>query len=555
MLLNDYRIIRPKSTKIQRKGKAHYVYQVVGQTYKPDKKYTVDKRVCIGKMIDEVYMIPNDKFQDYYPDLIISEVEPPALSDTLKVGMFTSVHSISQKLGITDLLASIFDDDHQLIIDLVSYMIVHESCTFQYYPQFMRNHPSLLGPRSDSTISSFLKNGISDENIKLFLSSWNVMHTDLDCVYVGYDSTNFNCAARGLELADYGHPKVDEGLPQINMSYMVNQEDSTPLYYELYDGSIIDNSQFSHMVEQAELYGYKNIGFLLDRGYCSKKNIDYMDRNGYQFILMMKESQQICREAIAEVALQLKGLEGYYIAEHGLSGTTIEKKLHADDKKTRYFHVYYDDVKAAEAKKVYLVHINKQEEEIQKKLEKKISRREDMGRYEKCFDLKYDDNGYLRTYRRRTKVIEEELKYKGFFVIISSEKLTAQKVLEVYRGRDNIEKMFRSLKSGIDFEKMRVHTDASVKSKVFITFLAMIIRNEIFQKAEELRKISRKEYTVPAIINELENVEVTRSGSKKYKRMYALTKKQKKMLSAFGLSEKDIDQMAASLNQKSASSA
>ncbi len=154
-----------------------------------------------------------------------------------------------------------------------------------------------------------------------------------------------------------------------------------------------------------------------------------------------------------------------------------------------------------------------------------------------------------------TKVIEEELKYKGFFVIISSEKLKAQKVLEVYRGRDNIEKMFRSLKSGIDFEKMRVHTDASVKSKVFITFLAMIIRNEIFQKAEELRKISRKEYTVPAIINELENVEVTRSGSKKYKRMYALTKKQKKMLSAFGLSEKDIDQMAASLNQKSASSA
>ena len=114
--------------------------------------------------------------------------------------------------------------------------------------------------------------------------------------------------------------------------------------------------------------------------------------------------------------------------------------------------------------------------------------------------------------------------------------------------------MFRSLKSGIDFEKMRVHTDASVKSKVFITFLAMIIRNEIFQKAEELRKISRKEYTVPAIINELENVEVTRSGSKKYMRMYALTKKQKKMLSAFGLSEKDIDQMAASLNQKSASS-
>ena len=39
----------------------------------------------------------------------------------------------------------------------------------------------------------------------------------LECIYVGYDSTNFNTNAYGIELADYGHPKVDEGLPQYNL--------------------------------------------------------------------------------------------------------------------------------------------------------------------------------------------------------------------------------------------------------------------------------------------------------------------------------------------------
>ena len=35
----------------------------------------------------------------------------------------------------------------------------------------------------------------------------------------------------------------------------------------------------------------------------------------------------------------------------------------------------------------------------------------------------------------------------------------------------------------------------------------MIVRNELFQKAEVLRKKNRKAYTVPKIISELENIE------------------------------------------------
>ena len=119
--------------------------------------------------------------------------------------------------------------------------------------------------------------------------------------------------------------------------------------------------------------------------------------------------------------------------------------------------------------------------------------------------------------------------------------MDATKTLDIYRGRDNIEKMFRSLKSGIDFNKARVHTTESLKSKVFITFIAMIVRNEMFQKMEELRKKNRKAYTVPGILSELENIECTRNSVGKYRRKYALTSKQKQILKQFGMDEKYID--------------
>ena len=144
-------------------------------------------------------------------------------------------------------------------------------------------------------------------------------------------------------------------------------------------------------------------------------------------------------------------------------------------------------------------------------------------------------------YQRNSRYIKEELRKIGFFFILTSEDMDAAKTLDIYRGRDNIEKMFRSLKSGIDFNKARVHTTESLKSKVFITFIAMIVRNEMFQKMEELRKKNRKAYTVPGILSELENIECTRNSVGKYRRKYALTSKQKQILKQFGMDEKYID--------------
>lgn len=547
MLLKDFKVSRPKSTKIQRKGNYSYVYQVIGQTYKSDRKYTVDKRVCIGRMIDENDMIPNEKFEQFYPELLISEKAAPAFSDTLRIGMFTLIQKIADDLRITELLDAIFEES-RFILDLVSYIITNESCTFQYYSPFMRNHPFLSQIRTDSYISRFLKEDMEAEQIKAFISAWNIYHSENECVYIGYDSTNMNTAAKGIELADYGHPKVDEGLPQVNISYAVKQDDTTPLFYELYDGSIVDYAQCSCMVELAHDFGYKNIGFLLDRGYFSKKNIDYFRRHEYEYIMMMKDNNQCVQKAFNEVRIRLKNMEGYYIAEHEVCGATVKGKLFKDDEKEVYFHVYYDDIRAGEERKAYLNLLSTYEKELNKKVAKKIVMEGELMKYKKVFKLKYDMNGYLLGYQRNTEYIEKELNKKGYFTIVTSEKKDCAEVLDIYRGRDNIEKMFRTLKSGIDLNKYRVYSDASLQSKVFITFIALIIRNEIFQKLEKLRKTNKKYYTVPAIIYELENIEITKNNEGRYTRRYALTAKQKQILKQFEIDEKYLERKISHIN-------
>ena len=534
MLLKNVKVLRPKTTKIQKRNGIGYVYQVIGKSYKKDKKYTVENRKLIGKMIDEEWMIPNEYFEQYYPDVCV-EQETPEFSDTLRIGCFLVVQKIFRDLQIEDVLLSIFGDLGFFIEDIVSYMITNESCTFQYYSNFMRNHPVMdKNIRDDTQISRLLKYNIKEQDINLFLRAWNQMNNTKECIYVGYDSTNFNTNAYGIELADYGHPKVDEGLPQYNLAYAVNQKDSTPLFYELYDGSVIDNTELEIMLEEAKEFGHEKLGVLMDRGYISEKNIKALRTKGYEYILMMKQNQRICQEIIEEYGAAVQSLEGYYIGEHGVYGTTVKKQLYGQETN---IHVYYDDIRASEEKVALMSRYETWEKEIEKKVSKKIATEGEMKKYRKVFKLKYDQNGYLVAYQRNSRYIKEEIRNLGFFFIITSEEMSASKALDIYRGRDNIEKMFRSLKSGIDFNKARVHTTESLKSKVFVTFIAMIVRNELFQKAEELRKKNRKAYTVPGMISELENIECTRNSVGKYRRKYALTAKQKMILKQFDMDE------------------
>lgn len=546
-------IKRPEGTKIYKQRECRYVYEVTGKEYKKDKQYVVEKRVCIGKMIDDENMIPNDSFFRFY-DVEEGIDEVPDKSDVIQIGVAAIIYKIFEELKIDELLEKIHGEkDKNLIMDLINYVITRQTSTMQHYSDFAWNHPVKSKKKwDDCRISEFLKDNVEYAQIENFLTGWNEQQPQHNGIYISYDSTNMNTRAEGVEMAEYGHAKDENEIPQVNVSYAVNHKDSRPLFYEMYPGSIIDNTQCSHMVDRANEYGYKNVGLILDRGYFSVSNIRYFDKKGYNFLMMVKNSSVLVREKIDDAKLPLLTKVKYYIPEHNVYAMTKQGTL-GDDITVRYFHIYYDNIRASRERNEYLKQLQKKELHLQKKVEEKINRKEDMTIYEKLFRLKYDRNGYLESYKRDEQKIQKEVDRLGFFVIVTSKEMTATEALDIYRKRDNVEKIFRMLKTGLEYDTFRVHSQTSLESKTYLMFIASIIRNEIYQKLKEVssKENDNKNYTVPEAISELEKVTIVKNKDGIYIRRYGLTSKQKKIFNKFGITESTLNELAEDANRLS----
>ena len=148
-------------------------------------------------------------------------------------------------------------------------------------------------------------------------------------------------------------------------------------------------------------------------------------------------------------------------------------------------------------------------------------------------------------------MINEEIRLCGYFVIITSEKMTAAQALELYKDRDASEKLFRGDKSYLGNKSFRVHTSESVHAKIFIEFVALIIRSRFYTCLKgQMQKGGKKNYmTVPAAIRELEKIELIRQSDRGYRMDYAVTAAQKEILKAFHMTAANVRIQAAAINE------
>lgn len=151
---------------------------------------------------------------------------------------------------------------------------------------------------------------------------------------------------------------------------------------------------------------------------------------------------------------------------------------------------------------------------------------------------------YIHIYHSISKDADErEISLCGYFVIITSERMTAKEALHLYKSRDASEKLFASDKSFLGNKRMRSHTNEGVEGRIFTQFIALIIRNKIYTALqEENEKLEKKQnyMTVPAAIKGLEKIEITRQTDNIYQMNHAVIAKQKKILKAFGMNEGNI---------------
>ncbi len=538
------------------KGNAKYVYYEYERVYDPKRKYTTVKRSTIGKLSDEEpsRMRPNENFRKFFPDAEVPEErENTGRSSALKAGAYMVINQVVKDLGLSEKLEAAFGVRNSgLILDLAAYSIITENNAAQYYPDYAYNHP-LFTPNmraySDSTISDFLRD-LSEDQRQMFLNLWNEERNKRERIYVSYDSTNKNCEAGDISMIEYGAAKVDTGLPIFNYAIGYDVNNREPLMYEKYPGSINDVSQLQYMIAKVKGYGYNNIGFILDRGYFSKENLKFMDDNGFAFIIMVKGIKDFIHDQIRQQKGSFESDWGNQIAEFGVYGKTVHTFVYTSDSRKRYVHIYYSAAKAAGER----ARLEENIQQMQSFLDAHRNEDREFGAtFEKYFFLHRDKESGVFVYAEpKLQVIRDELELCGYFAIISSEKMNAKQAISLYKNRDGSEKLFRADKSYLGNGVLRVASEEAANNKIFIGFIALIIRCRIYTALKDKASTMAKKpnyFTVPAAIRELEKIELCRHLDNVYRMDHAVTKTQREILSAFGIEGAQVKYKAAFISE------
>ncbi len=552
----DYTVEIPKVPgKItrQKQAKSTYILFEKERIYLPEKQYTRVKRVLIGKEVpNSSTMYPNENYLEFFsPSIEESQVPEVNRSCCLKVGPYLVIRKVIEHYDLQKILSKQFGKDTGFLLDLASYFIVTEDNVGQYYPDYAFCHPLFTEKMrifSDSKVSRFL-NSVTQEQIIGFLNSWNKVQDHRQRIYISYDGSNKNSQAGDIDIVEFGKAKDDKGLPIFNIALAFDKTNRVPLFYEQYPGSINDISQFPYFVDKVTDYGYRSIGFILDRGYFSRDNIKYMDEKKYQFLMMVKGCKPLVSSLIQEVKGSFEQKWDNFIDMYDVYGITISKKLFSDDQNKRYFHLFFSANKmAAERTK-----IQNDIKQCKKFLEKSIGKKIIVSApYINFFDCFFDEEGILKNFVAKNEAIENLLNLCGYFCLISSEQMDAKEALTLYKGRDISEKLFRADKTFLGCESMRVQSNSAVATKIFVEFIALIIRNRMYNllKDEMLRLPVKKNFlTVPAAIRELGKIEMIRRSSNIYKLDHAVTKTQKQILASFGISTEEVKEGAKRIAQ------
>ena len=566
----------PSGTVVRKDGRVYLNtrhYYVAGEGEKSG--YRTHDKICIGVVSEEVgahKMYANTAYiRRYIPDML---PERPRQDDSIVVGPYAVVRTLSESSGITEKLANTFgSEDTQLILDLATYMLVEESAVFQHFPHWARRHVLFSETiRSDSYISKFLTDSISIPQINQFKKEWARANIGDGNVYVCYDSTNVNSQAEGVFLVQRGHAKDDPNLEQVNTDYMIRQSDGLPLTFMEFPGSVADIAQASEMIRFLEHItgtpGQKiHPTVVCDRGYISEENVDLMDKCGVNFLLMLRSNLNDCVTLLKAHCSDVKSNYANYFRDFDEYGYTVSGHLFKKGS-ARYFHIIWNPALECSHRKALFCKIDSMRNVLMNDVKRSSRHTEaEWKKYQRYFQLTLEEAGTLPfcTKRRKTgdtttkafvlksfeenqERIHEQLDMCGFYILVTSKEMSALDARMAYAKRDCVEKMFRALKSSLGMDKLGVFSDQSIHGKSLIWFIAAILHSLLFQRLSNLRTNDRKHYTVPASVDLIDEITADRSlDTGCYERRYKLIKRQIDILSSCGIEQSEIDSIIADL--------
>ena len=502
-----------------KKSGVTYVYENIS-TWNKHKQRADCRRKCIGKLDPETKEIVSTGKRGLGKGEQLS-VRASIIGDSL---LFETV---AEKIGILQTLQQSFQHTWAQIITC-AYYLLSEGKALCHCGSWSTLHENPSETSLESQRISELLLELTHDAQMAFFKAWVQQRVEME--YFALDITSVSSYSEQNEYVRYGYNRDNDSLPQVNLCILLGEKSGIPVYFELLPGSIKDVSALKNVQTLMEWVGAKRLHFVMDRGFYSETNVDEMYAGHVRFTIGVPFTTNWAKALVAKVKPGIETFEKFHVVgerEIFADCDTEDWKYHRC-----YRHVFYDSKKAAEEYSSFLLSIT----ELKRELEEGRNVKEHQAKYDRYFIVKDTPKRGRQVFVREEAIREHKDNMAGFFVLLSNDIKDAEEVLKVYRDKDAVEKGFDDMKNSLDAKRLRVHNAQSMRGRMFIQFIALIIASGMRQVMEA--SALANQYTLPEIINEMKSFQRIIVDSKRKPVYSKLTKLQVKILAAFGINTK-----------------
>jgi len=226
---------------------------------------------------------------------------------------------------------------------------------------------------------------------------------------------------------------------EVRLIYVVQQKTGMPIYFRYCAGNIVDSTTLTRCMAELKAQGVDINFAILDAGYYTDDNLSDMFDKKVSFVTRMKANR-----------IEYKQL----IEEHF---DTLQAKENLIEYNGRYVYLKCVRIKLSDHSAYAYLGLD---------IERKSMESSKTFRTAKGRKLKIGQ-------------VFEAIQKQGVFVLISSRKIAASKILPLYYTRQQIEQVFDIGKNYAEMLPIRVHNEDTFRGHLVLTFLATVVIKQL----------------------------------------------------------------------------
>lgn len=344
-----------------------------------------------------------------------------------------AINRVAENRGFTEILKNTFED-FDTIMTLICYQMTEGSAMHNCKEWVEGNIASKLFPKAKlgSQSISRLINYLGQEDIqrKFFKAYIEKFFKGTHSVLI--DSTSLPSSINN-SLNSWGHSA--DGIDQkVSCLMLVDKISKLPIYFRAIPGEIADVSTLKITMDQISKLGLKPDSTILDAGYFSEDNIDYLCRKNINFVSRMPRSRKQFKQLVDEVGNLENRSNAIQYGKRVVFIKSQEIELYGHK---MFAHIILDPDKKAK-----------------------------------------DTNKLLRTSFEEDESEEDtnlKMKYCGYFILIARYFISKEEILPTYYTRQSIEQVFGFAKSNNNILPLRVHSEQSIHGYLLLVFLSLVV--------------------------------------------------------------------------------